>query len=694
MKKMYKILTQEVLAKEKGSVINSTFVRYIGTGDSVISLFLRSYGNRHLEDLTARKCEYIIYDKNSKHLEMFKELLAWDGFINLPEAGRPTMRQDFNAFLEIVKNASEKHDVDIGDFLQRRDLNTTLGRVTRNLFVNFKEAWEKFRSCKFTFINIDVIAENKKFLEFLYNLEPLKTTKCQFIKLDFNKFNYDNKVYTEAINNILHLLWMKSFKNYQSVVELPDDDNIDTIEDYAGKLYSKFNESFCVLPWMHIQYKPNGQSKPCCRYDNINERKEFEADKNSDKLLSKVPERNKLVIQKSSMEDSFYSDYWQTVREYTVEDKKISGCHKCYKEEQGSSEVATSMRLGSSILYNDGYLHKKPKHETPVIEFLEVGFGNYCNLACLSCNSTLSTSWHDDEIEFNKISSSSLKREVFPKLDNLKFIPNADTLKTLKIIKFTGGEPMINPEFIKFIELICEQGYPENVSLEIYTNCSYVPSPKLLANLVRFKSIQLNLSVDAYGPANDYIRYGSKWSGNNKQTVSNSMDFWLAQGKLHNNIHVIMSTTLSVLNIFDIPSLIEQWVDKFKESGNKIVVHRNTNLPLEYDGFFKLQLAFDPSYIDMNILPKEYYSEIVEWCAHYENNFDKRYPEFEFTPESINASLSKLKSAIRRSTGNVKNAELFLEYLEKMDRVRGNSAEQSIPVVVNKVKEFLAKNAG
>ena len=692
--KPYKIYTDEILAKEKGNVIDSTFVRYIGTGDSIISLFIRSYGHRHLEDLTKRNCEYIIYDKNSKHLEMFKELLTWDGFIDFPVDNRPSMREDFNILLQIVKNAGEKHNVNVSDFLQRRDLNATLGRITRHVFVNFKEVWQKFRSCKFTFINIDAIEENKKFLEFLYNLESLKTFNSQFIKLDFNKSNYDKEIYTEAINNILHLLWMKSFKNYQSVVELPNENNINTFEDYAGKLYSKFNESFCVLPWMHIQYKPNGQSKACCRYDNINERKEYEADKNSDKLLSMVPSRSKLVIQKSSMEESFYSNYWDTLREYTADNKKISGCHKCYKEEQVDGEVATSMRLGSSILYNDGYLHKKPRYNNPAIEFLEVGFGNYCNLACLSCNSTLSTTWHDDEVELNKISSASLKRDVFPKLENLKFLPNEETLKTLKIIKFTGGEPMINPEFIKFIDLICEQGRPEQISLEIYTNCSYIPSPKLLANLVRFKSIQLNLSIDAYGPANDYIRFGSQWQGNNKQTVSNSMNFWLDQGKEHENIHVIMSTTLSLLNVFEIPHLVEEWMTTFKESGNKIVMHRNTSLPLDYDGFFKLQMAFDPKYIDMNVLPKEYYNDIINWCLGYEANFNKKHPEFQFIPESINASLSKLKHAANRAKGDVENAKLFLEYLEKMDAVRGNSAEQSIPEVVRKVKDFLAKNAG
>jgi hypothetical protein len=150
-----------------------------------------------------------------------------------------------------------------------------------------------------------------------------------------------------------------------------------------------------------------------------------------------------------------------------------------------------------------------------------------------------------------------------------------------------------------------------------------------------------------------------------------------------------MSATLSILNVFDIPKLTTWWMKKFKDSGNKIIVHRNSTLPTEYEGFFKLQMAFDPSYINMSILPKEYFSEIVQWCNDYEANFTIEYPDLEFIPESISASLSKLKNTIKRSKGDVKNARLLLEYLDKMDKIRNNSASESIPEVVSKVKEYL-----
>jgi len=684
--KPYNLINLDIVKKEKG-ILNKTFTRFIGPGDSIFSMFFRSYGYKvhiPLLELHSLPFDFIIYDKNEKHIKFFQHMLTWDGHGN----NNLTQEADglgWKKFTEFLEQAKKDFDIDIVDF----HMDHTIGKASRRGFADFEASWNHFKNSKFTFINIDVVKENKNFIDFLNNLPPMSDpTNRQFIKFDFNSLGHDKELYNDSVNNILHSYWLKSFKHFQTVVEISDDNN-QPYEDFAGKLYAKLNPTFCILPWMHIQYKPSGQSKLCCRYDNIKEMNEcLDSEKTSipnENLSHLYREKENLIIQKISMEDSFNSNYWATARQYTIENKEISGCQKCYNEEQVQGELATSMRTGSSILYNQGYLHKKPKYEKPKITFLEVGFGNYCNLACLTCNSTLSTTWHDDEVKLNNMSGKSLQRLIFPKLDNIRFEPNEETLKTLELIKFTGGEPMINPEFIRFIDLICEKGTPENISLEIYTNCSYIPSPKLLKNLIRFNTVQLNLSIDAYGPVNDYVRYGSEWYGDGKQTVSNALDFWLEQGKNNKNIHIIMSSTLSVLTVFDVPNLMTQWVEKYKDSGNAIVVDMNSN----HDGFFKLQLAVDPSYINMNILPAEYYNDILEWCDEYDQSFTTKYPEFSIIPESIHASLVKLRNTIQRCTGNPTNARLLIEYLEKMDSIRGNSASESIPVMLGKVKEYL-----
>jgi len=681
--KPYLVITPEIVDAKRGSV-NDTFERLIGPANSLFSFFMKT----HRYDIEAReadkKFEFYIYDKDPASIEAFKILLDWDGEINLL------------------------------DYLSSKNLNiitfdyrTTIEKLSKSSFkassdYQFKDAWQYFKSQKFNYIEIDAVKDNKQFLDFLYNLNKLeKASSRQFLSFDFNPNNYDKEVYIEALNNILHLLWMRKFRGHPTLVQISDENN-NCLEDFAGKLYAKLNPAFCVLPWMHIQYKPSGQPKLCCRHDILKERKEYDVITDQQKetntnLVKFFPIREQATIQTTSMEDVFYGEYWDAARNNTVKGLEISGCHKCYKEEQTEGEVSTSMRLGSSILYNGGYLHKRPKFEKPIIEFLEIGFGNYCNLACLTCNSTLSTTWHDDEVELNKVASEKVQRWLFPKLDNVNFTPNEETLKTLKLIKFTGGEPMINPEFTKFINHVCEKGYPENVSLEIYTNCSYIPSPKLLENLVKFKNIQLNLSIDAYGSTNDYVRYGSKWQGDNKQTVSNAIDFWLALGADNSNINVIMSTTLSVLNILDIPKLMSWWVTKYKESGNEIVykipAHGEIKDANVSDGFFKLQPAFDPHYVNMNILPEKYYDDVYKWGEEYRDNFSSIHPDLPEIPEGIKANINKLLQFIKKAKGNTNAAKDFVEYVNAMDKIRKNSCQEALPELYDKVQDFL-KNAG
>jgi len=474
---------------------------------------------------------------------------------------------------------------------------------------------------------------------------------------------------------------------------IPDEVN-GFLEKYAGKIYIEMNPTFCILPHMHLQYKPTGQSKLCCRYDAMKENNDYEKNHNqclpSNDLSEMFMEKHTLLnIQKTSIENTFYSDYWDKARKLTTENLPISGCHKCYKEESGNDQSPMSMRLGSNIIFNQGYLHKNIRFKKPRLEFLELGFGNYCNLACLSCNSSLSTTWHEDELKFNKIADDKIKRPIFPRLDNLTFTPDRSTLETLKVIKFTGGEPMINPEFLKFIDYICENGDPSQIELEIYTNCSYIPSEKLIRNLSLFKEIHLNLSIDSCGNSNDYIRYGSSWAGSSKQTVMRSLDFWLDRALNQRNLKLIMATTLSLLNIFDIPDLVEWWTKYYHDSGNEMYFESSDSLLESHRGFFKFQVAFDPSYISVSNFPKDFYDELTEWMDRYKENFHDNFPDLEAIPDCIIISFRKLESLINRSKGSKDQIRLLKTYLESMDSVRNNSYKNSLPLLATNIEKFL-----
>ena len=139
------------------------------------------------------------------------------------------------------------------------------------------------------------------------------------------------------------------------------------------------------------------------------------------------------------------------------------------------------------------------------------------------------------------------------------------------------------------------------------------------------------------------------------------------------------------------PRFIPWWMDKFKASGNEIVVKRSSITNSEYEGFFKLQPAFDPSYIDLNILPKEYYQDILEWISDYKNQYLIKYPEFPAIPESLHFSLIKLENVISKAEGDKEKAAQFLEYISKMDKIRNQSLDRSLPKLASAVRKFLSQ---
>lgn len=634
--------------------IDTSVNKYIMAGDELFHCLARSIGRREVINETS----IIFYCNNQAESKFIKSIVSWK-FTN-----DDNDEEKFKKFYSYINVIANDNDITLEPFDYQ---------LLKNLFNEIKvnksvtEVWEEFKKFSIKIVHHDPIIENKLFLGMVRNQTVGTNKEKIYLSLPMNPNAYDKDVYLESVNEILHYHWMASFRNITTIVNLNGEEN------FAGALYSKLNPAFCVLPFMHVQYKPSGQSKLCCRYDLAAEDKQSKIGV-IDNLSNMTNIRHGLTIQKTSIEDTFNSTYWQRARDLAIDNKRISGCSKCYKEEVVvKDEIGMSMRMGSSIIYNEGYMHKLAVKQE--ISFLEVGFGNFCNLACLTCNSTLSTSWHKDDLALSD--SPEFDRKVFPQLENLTFTPSKETLDSLRVIKFTGGEPMINPEFVKFIDHICTNGTPENISLEIYTNCSYIPSPKLLKNLSMFKDIQLNLSVDAYGEVNDFVRYGSKWSGEQKNSVSAAIEFWLAVGEENTNIHVILAPTLSVLNMFYIKDLIEWWNDKMIALGKSVDISESG----EYTEYVKIQPAHEPKYISPDLLPKSYYDTVREWASTIVQ--DDR--------SGMTNCLRKIQRAtMSTQSGKIEDAKLLLNYLEKMDKIRGTDARASVPLLVNQLEKFLA----
>ncbi len=405
---------------------------------------------------------------------------------------------------------------------------------------------------------------------------------------------------------------------------------------------SKITNTTCVLPWIHFSLKPNGDIKPCCRFVTYHD------DETSAQYL------NFNVSNYNNATDVLKSTQFENIRQKMLNGDRISGCKKCYMEEEIHG---SSMRHG----VNEEYDVESVVGENQLgLQFLEVGFGNYCNLACRSCGADLSTSWFEDD----RVLSKYYDRDIQTKIKNSKFLWKSDDFKTVTYIKFTGGEPMLHPNFIKFLDVIISGGHHTHITLEVFTNCSWDPKDKILNRLKKFQNVKIYLSVDGMGEVNNYIRHYSNW-----ETVERSLLTWLTLEKTTINFSLILTPTISIYNIFDIKDLLFYW--------KKIRTDVGLELTRE-NGNIIANIVTYPEYISLQLLPDK--DQIIKELELYTNN-----------KEIYTIPLERIVEVLKSKNKVNHTLEYFLNYTADLDKLRNQSLENSIPKLWNYLNNYFNK---
>jgi hypothetical protein len=248
--------------------------------------------------------------------------------------------------------------------------------------------------------------------------------------------------------------------------------------------------------------------KPCCEWQVDATWKKINLIKNANIL--NWHQSSQVVEARSSLE----SGTWP------------SNCKICqYSEQQGRGD---SVRLGG----NRAYQHFNHSDIT-----LEIRPGNVCNFACQSCWPEASTRvaqfyQQADLIKLNDIDSQSI--------DDFEFLlPIADKIKNVVLL---GGEPFYDKNCKRFLSWA-----NDNLSADItmFTNGSSVDF-EFIANYTGHLTIVF--SIDAIGPAAEYVRYGTDWNvvfENYKRLLE------------FTNVEVRVNVTATVYNYVYLESLIE-----------------------------------------------------------------------------------------------------------------------------------------
>ena len=206
-------------------------------------------------------------------------------------------------------------------------------------------------------------------------------------------------------------------------------------------------------------------------------------------------------------------------------------------------------------------------HVTPQI--VEVYFNNYCNLGCLYCTSHLSSSIEAENKHYGDFINDDVKLINF-KRQAKDLIPAfwewfKTDFKHLKQFHILGGEPLLQKEFDKFLELVNEYPNPQ-CEISAVTNLmipeerleKYISKIKRLIIERKIKRFDFTCSLDCWGPEQEYVRYGldlELWQRNFERLLKEQ---WLT---------ININQTISVLTVKTMPELLrkmQEWRKQHK----------------------------------------------------------------------------------------------------------------------------------
>ena len=305
----------------------------------------------------------------------------------------------------------------------------------------------------------------------------------------------------------------------------------------------------------------------------------------------------------------------------------------------------------------------------PVI--LEVFFSNTCNLKCVYCNAKLSSSI---QAEDKKFGNSIIKKNNFEYIDNQYqllipkfwnwFNKNSLTLKRLQVL---GGEPFLQQDVIKLIDYFEQQAHPE-LEFNLITNLS-LPSKVIkqilqrLNNLLesnKLKRVDMQVSIDTWSPAQEYIRNGLSLEQFDKN-MKDMIDF--------GSFRIGLLSTVTSLSI---PTMID-------------LLHKRTDWNQIQTIFWYMHLVlphgdsiFSPTIFNYSVF-EEYLNKVGDLLPN--NTWDDKT-----TREIFFGIVSTLRQHCR--TNIIKQKEL-LEYLEENDRRRGSNWQKIFPWLVKELENVV-----
>ena len=348
------------------------------------------------------------------------------------------------------------------------------------------------------------------------------------------------------------------------------------------------------------------------------------------------------------------------------------GCQYCEKIETagGMSDRQYQLHARHDHDRTPHELFEDPATLEVVPTILEVYFNNVCNMACLYCGSHFSTKWEEENRRFGVFTQGNVNfgynTQSNPNYERMladfwRYLEEKDRYKHIRYYQILGGEPFFQDEFDISIDFWESHPNPE-LTFNIITNLK-VPPKKFRAYIDRFgkmveagalKRLQITGSIDAWGPQEEYVRWGldlAEWTENWEYLLDKD---WVV---------MCVNSAVSALTIKTAPELVEkinEWNDR-----------RNPWNPISY------------SFMSV-MTPPEMVPDIFG-PGVFEQDFTRLLAAMrERNPSEVSAK-EHMRGIMKQIVAGTRNAERIADlkvYLTEIDRRRGTSWPELFPWLI------------
>ena len=389
---------------------------------------------------------------------------------------------------------------------------------------------------------------------------------------------------------------------------------------------NKINKHFCIQPFVNTTTRIQGHNNVCCNIINED---------------SNISEETRVAF--------FNSAGVQKMREKLLAGIKLKECSLCHYLEKYSNNSHRieynkyyHIKNGQTNQYYDKIIKKLRLSNLKNPLYAELHISNLCNLKCLSCNALDSSKFHSEN---KKLGISDNFSVEYLKMDHTKYNALDSVIKKgLLFLDIRGGETLMVPEVKKILSEV-DSETAKNITLKIQTNGTIVPDQVWIGIMKKFKNTKLNVSVDAFGSDNHYVRFPANW-----QKIIETINCLKK-----NNIGFIINTVVSNLNIMLLDKLFN-WIQE--------------NKYLNY--FYILE---SPKHYQPTNLPQSLLDIAVERLQNVKREF-------------VNADCNqKLEDLIKmcKSSSNDTHWLAFCKEIQMRDKYRKNSITNIIP----QIKEYM-----